>query len=191
MASFNLQGLLESEVIDKILVVMKAEDTKLRNEMAGLGTRVGQSTTWAGLPTVDQNGSAVTQGDTAHLSQADGTHPAGIYHYNGTAWEDQPDLNYDDLDIGSIIEGAKATDAEFDAGSTDKLATPAQVLAAIAAATAANSTAYDEAYHPKGGLATLKIVAQAAEENTDEVVTANQMATTFTVAQVQAKYDAI
>jgi len=191
MPQFNLQALLEAEVIDKLLAVMKVEDERLRTQMAGLGTRVGQATTWAGLPTVDQNGKAVTAGDTAMLTQTDGEHPAGLYAYDGNAWNAQPDLNYDDLDVASIIDNAKATQAEFDAGSDSKLTTPSQVLAAIAAATAADKVISDEAYHPKGGDATMKILAQEGDENTDEVVTAKQLSATFTIAEVQAKYDAL
>lgn len=185
--AFNLQATLEAEVIDKILAVMKSEDLKLKDQIAGLGTRVGQAATWSELPTVDQNGAAVTSGDTAMLTQTDGTHPSGLYTYNGTAWNDQPDLNYDDLDIGAIIENAKATQAEFDAGSASKLATPAQVLAAIAAQAVANANAY----HPKGGLDTMKILVADADEGTKEAVNASQMQATFTIAEVQAKYDAL
>jgi len=185
--AFDLQTLLESQVIDKLLAVMKAEDTNLRNQIAGLGSRVGQASTWDALPTVDQNGAAVTVGDTAMLTQTDGTHPSGLYAYNGTAWNDKPDLDYDRLDIGAIIESAKATQAEFDAGAVDKLATPAQVVALVAAQAVANA----EAYHPKGGVDTLKVLVADADEGTKEAVNASQMQAVFTIAEVQAKYDAL
>jgi hypothetical protein len=49
----------------------------------------------------------------------------------------------------------------------------------------------NEAYHPKGGDLNLKVVGKNADENTQEFVTANQLAATFTQEEIQAKYDAL
>jgi len=91
---------------------------------AQLGSRVGSSTTYAGLPTVDQNGSNITIGDTATLTATDGSYPAGLYEYNGTEYVLQ--INYDAIDLTSIIANSTATQAEVDAGViNNKFVTPA------------------------------------------------------------------
>jgi hypothetical protein len=185
MADLSLQKILEEQVIDKLIPVIVKGDKDLADMIAKLGTRVGSASTYAELPMVDQNGRAINAGDTARLTATDGDHPAGIYEYNGTEYELV--LDFDKLDIGSIIESAKATQAEFDAKSTEKFTTPAQVLAAVAE----EIVRADGAYHPKGGDVNLTVVGKNAAEGTQEFVTASQLSTTFTVAEIQAKYDAL
>ena len=185
MADFQLQSLLQEQVFDKLIPVIVAGDKALEEKIAGLGTRVGSSDTYAGLPSVDQNGKAVTVGDTARLKATDGANPAGLYEWDGTKWD--LTLNFDAIDIGSIIEGAKATQAEFDAKAVDKFATPAEVINHVIAEIAKLS----DIYHPKGGDEALAVKGKNGQENTQEFVTANQMKATFTQAEIQAQYDAL
>ncbi len=201
--AFNLQAVLQTEVIDKLLVVMKAGDTALAEQMAGLGTRVGSANTFAELPTVDQNGKAVTTGDTAVLTTADGTHPAGIYSRkpDNSGWNDVPDINYDEMGINNILQDFKAPTNSLDFGdATEPLAnssidnrfvTPSVVAGWLLTYHNKMKDFNNETYHPKGGDATLKVVGADADENTQEFVTANQLKATFTQADIQAKYDAL
>ena len=200
--AYNLKAVLEAEVIDKLLTVMKAEDQSLEAKIAKLGTNVGSAGTYAELPTVDHNGKAVGLGDVVTLTTTDGTHPAGKYERkpDNSGWEDQPFINFDALNISSIIADAKAeatamtvdsATAVISATEDGKFATPKQVAEAMMALQSANNTLNDGKYHPKGGDVALKVVGKDADENTQEFVTANQLKATFTVAEVQAKYDAL
>ncbi len=109
-------------------------DTTLRalieSTAAQLGSRVGSSTTFAGLPIVDQNNSVINAGDTATLSATDGVNPAGLYEYDGTNYVLQ--IDYDAIDLTSIIANSTATQAEVDAGViNDKFVTPATLDEAL------------------------------------------------------------
>jgi len=179
MAKYDLQSILESQVIDPIVAVMAKEDKKLRNAIAGLGTWLGSADTYAGLPTTDQNGANVTAGDTATLTQTDGDHPVGLYRYDGNQW--LLEIDYSHLDFANIVDSIKAeNDIATDKAVDDKFTTPKDV--------------YDfttSTFHPKGGDTTLKLVADDAEEGTKEVVNASQLAATFSESDVQTKYDGI
>jgi len=192
--AYDLKAVLEAEVIDKLIVLMKAKDQELASQIAKLGTRVGAKSTYADLPTVDQNGKAVSVGDTATLTQTDGDHPAGLYEWDGAQWVLA--INYDALDIASIIANAKAAadalqvdmvTAIVTATEDGKFVTPVQIKEALNKITQRN----DVTYHPKGGDTSLVTVGKAAEENTDQYVTANQLSATFTQDEVNAKYDTL
>ncbi len=200
--AYNLQAVLQTEVIDKLLVVMKAGDTALAEQMAGLGTRVGSANTFIDLPTVDQNGKAVTPGDTAVLTTKDGTHPSGIYSRkpDNSGWNDVPDINYDEMGIDNILQDFKALSADLtidtataivSASIDNKFVTPLVMKDTMNAVITALKALDADTYHPKGGDATLKVVGKDADENTQEFVTANQLKATFTQADIQAKYDAL
>jgi hypothetical protein len=190
--AYDLKAVLESEVIDKLIVLMKTKDAALEAKIAKLGTRVGAASTYDGLPTVDQNGAAISIGDTATLTQTDGDHPAGLYEWDGNQYVLA--INYDALDITSIIAEAKAAadalqvdpaTAIVTATEDGKFVTPVQIKEALNAITTRN----DSAYHPKGGNTSLATVGKAAEENTDQYVTANQLSATFTQTEINTKYD--
>lgn len=109
-------------------------DTTLRDLIATtaaqLGTRVGSANTYAGLPTVDRNGNAITPGDTATLTATDGAYPAGLYEYDGTSYVLQ--INYDAIDLTNIIANATATQQEVDDGViNNKFVTPATLDTAL------------------------------------------------------------
>jgi hypothetical protein len=177
--ALNLNELIKTNFADPILTVMAKEDKKIRDQIAGLGTWVGSATTYDALPLVDQNGKAITVGDTVTLTQADGDKKVGLYRYDGTAY--QLEIDYSDLDIASIITEAKLQGLITDSATIDdKFVTPKQV---------ADYTA--ETYHPKGGDSVLKVVGADADANTQEFVTANQLNLTYTEQEAQTKYDAI
>jgi len=195
--AYSLQAKIKSEVIDKLLVVMKAADVRLEEQIAGLGTRVGAVNTWADRPTVDQNGKAVTTGDTFTLTTADDGHPAGIYSRkaDNTDWNDVPDIDFDKLQISNLLETAKAdpgaitvgADGTISATEDGKFTTPVQIKEALNALNSIN----DSKYHPKGGDQSLKVVGADADEGTQEFVTANQLALTYSQDDIQAQYDAL
>jgi len=220
MAKYNLKTVLELEVIDKLLPVIVAGDKALEAKIAGMGTRVGSVDTWDARPTVDQNGANVTAGDTFVLTTADGNHPAGIYSRkpDNSDWNDTPDINFDELQISEIKEQILMTEDAFsidDQGIFSFNENPRakgllasnvntalrkanafnaaerQKLADDIAGVIASIAALDSTYHPKGGSEDLTLLNEDAEENTKESVNASQLAITFTVDELQAKYDAI
>ena len=193
--AFNLKAVLETEVIDKLLVVMKAHDQDLEAKIAKMGTNIGSADTWADRPSVDQNGKAVTVGDVFTLTTKDDTHPAGKYERKGdnSDWNDTPFIDFDNINITKIIEDAKADpdaivvgeDGVITATEDGKFVTPKQIKDALTSLNTANANKF----HPKGGDQDLKVIGKDADENTQEFVTANQLAATFTQEEVNTKYD--
>jgi len=78
------------------------------------GQYVGTSATYAGLPTTDQQGAAVANGDWATLTVVDGLNPKGIYIFDGTNWVlgiEVPALTASSLaTINQIITSAREID---------------------------------------------------------------------------------
>ena len=196
--AYDLKSTLETEVVDKLLVVMKAHDQDLEAKIAKLGSNVGSAATWAALPTVDHNGSAVDVGDVATLTSTDGTHPAGKYERlpDNSGWEDQPYINFDDIGATHTLELLKAAPSAVtvdDVANTisatvdDKFMTPKQVADVLTAVQAMNA----DIYHPKGGLETLKVLVADGDEGTKEAINASQLNATFTQAEINSKYDAL
>jgi hypothetical protein len=177
--ALDLNELIKTNFADPIITVMAKEDKKIRDLVAGLGTWCGSATTLAGMPTVDLAGKAISVGDFATLTQADGNNPKGLYRYDGTNWV--LEIDYSNLDIGNIIQEAKLQGLIKDNATVDdKFVTPKQVVDYTA-----------ETYHPKGGDPVLKVVGADADENTQEFVTANQLNLTYTEQEAQTKYDSI
>jgi hypothetical protein len=61
-------------------------DGKIDTRVSALGTFIGTADTYAGLPTTDQLGKAVTAGDFVHLTKKDGSNKKGLYRYDGTQY---------------------------------------------------------------------------------------------------------
>lgn len=99
------------------------------------GVYVGAATTFAGLPTVREDGQPVQNGDFAILQQDDGGNQAGYYHYNGSAYQlslevDEPVASATEI-LAGVVE--LATNAEAEAGSlTTHAVTPANLPGAVA-----------------------------------------------------------
>jgi len=191
MADFNLKPAFDN-VLLVAMQAAKIEDNKIKAMIAGMGNKIDTVATWAEVTatTLDTDGSAVSVNDTIVLAtaDADGVHPAGLYSRkaDNSGWNDIPDMNYDDLDIGAIKSSILATQGEFDSKAVDKAPTVAQVFAQFLVNDGVNETKF----HPRQGDATLTIVAKAGAEGTDEVVTANQLATTpYTTAEASALYN--
>lgn len=70
---------------------VQAALAELQGDVDGLismtGTYVGAATTVAGFATTDQEGNAIGLGDIAILSAQDGSNDAGLYAYDGSAWQ--------------------------------------------------------------------------------------------------------
>ena len=115
---------------------------------------------------------------------------------DNSGWEETPYIDFDSLDVAKIVEAAKAdanaivideTTGVITATEDGKFITPKQVGDALKKLSTANLVLF----HPKGGKEELSVVGKNAEENTQQFVTANQMKATFTVEEIQAKYDAL
>ena len=117
-------------ITDDINTYKAGMDAKIKSISAKLGSRVGSAATYAELPTTDQNGEAITAGDTATLTATDGAHPAGLYEFDGAVYV--LNINYDAINLTNITAGLVATQEEVDAGViNDKFVTPATLDSAL------------------------------------------------------------
>jgi len=77
----NIDGIFNS--IDNYQMNM---NDRIDQRVSKLGSFIGVSATYAGLPTADQLGKAYTNGDFAHLTAKDGAKKKGLYRYDGTSY---------------------------------------------------------------------------------------------------------
>jgi len=142
------------------------------------GDFISAEDTLGAFVTTDNSGNPIGNGDWSILKVDDGTNEAGLYIFDGTDWVMAVQIP----DIGDILGAVIADDATYLAGlATDKAPSVKQV----------NTTIEDlkTRYHPKEGDETLYVVGKDAEIDTQQFVTAKQMAGEITDAEAQEDWD--
>jgi len=75
------------------------------------GQYIGSESTFAALPTTDQDSNSATAGDWAVLTENDGSNLKGIYRYNGTAYTFETSLGFESDVIETIASATTLTAA--------------------------------------------------------------------------------
>jgi hypothetical protein len=159
--------------------------TIIKDEIATLSSVTGQHVTGSGtftsLPTTDNEGGVLGDGDITTLTADDiGTgsvttpqYPAGLYIRAGTVWG----LLFAIPDIADILLNIVASPAEVDTGSSvSKVASVAQLALK---------------YAKVDGSANQVFEASAGNIGTDEVLNANQFVGVVTAAEAEADWSGI
>jgi len=164
--------------IEEYLIIIKGQITSLSSVTGQHVTST--ATTYLTLPTIDNEGGALSDGDITTLPVDDigtGTseapqYPAGLYIRAGGIWG----LLFAVPDIADILLNIGASNAEVIAGTlTDRYASVLQLKTY---------------YAQLGGLATQSFLVLAGTENTDEAVNANQFTAIISAAEALADWTA-
>jgi len=86
-------GTVTQEDIDAAIEEALAGAGISAGSIAALGNIIAVKSAYADLPIIDQLGNELTETDLALLTQDDGAHAQGIYHYNNGEWV-KLDLNF-------------------------------------------------------------------------------------------------